>query len=237
MTSYVFQCPACGAPVTPKGSTAVLSCPYCQAAIVVPVELRQTATHANWSTLVYDGFVSNHNEWVVDNQTSEFFKPLTRIIAEGRYRWDAKVGKASSISTVWLNAYPVTDFHLMANGKHIRGSRAGSSWGVAFRIQNNRNYYFFRMTDDRFFSVMLNENGQWITLIAWGTTNTIKPNGVNQLEVIGRKNQFTFLINGQTVGQMEDECFTSGRVGVAVEGYTVGEEISYDFLDFTLRAP
>ena len=236
MTSYTFQCPSCGAPTTPKGSASVVNCPYCHAPVVVPEELRQDSTTAKWSTLVYDGFISNHNDWTLGSQTSEYFNPLSRTIADGRYRWEAKVGKASSIATAWLKGYPVSDFHLLANCKHIQGSRAGSSWGVIFRIQDNQNYYHFHITDDRYCAVSLNKDGQWNTLVKWATTNTIKPNGVNQLEVSGREEQFTFLINGEIVSQMEDDHFSDGLVGLAVEGYNAGEEITFDFMDLTLRA-
>jgi hypothetical protein len=203
----------------------------------VPKELRQASDAAHWSTLVYDGFISNHNDWLVGNQTSEYFAPLNRAIEDGRYRWDAKVSQASSITTAWLTSYPVSDFHLIANCKHIRGSRAGSSWGVVFRIQDNYNYYHFHLTDDRFFAVSVEKDRQWLTIVDWTRTSTIKPNGVNQLEVIAYQKHFIFLINGQIVSELEDEHFSEGLVGLAIEGYTPAEEITFDFLDITLRAP
>jgi hypothetical protein len=237
MSPDLFQCPSCGAPVIPRGSASTVNCPYCHASVVVPEELRQVSGSANWSTLVYDGFISNHNDWLVGEQSSEYFDPFNRVIADGRYRWDAKVSKASSIATVWLRGYPVSDFHLIANCKHIRGSRAASSWGVIFRVQDNSNYYHFHITDDRFFAVSLEKDDQWLKLAGWATTNAIKPNGVNQLEVIAHENHFVFLINGQVVSELDDDHFSEGLVGLATEGYTVGEEITYDFMDITLRAP
>lgn len=236
MTAQLFQCPSCGAPVIPRGITSILNCPYCHASVVVPEELRQVSRTATWSTLVYDGFISNHNEWLVGDQTSEYFAPLNRTIADGRYRWEAKVSKASSITTVWLRGYPVSDFHLIANCKHIRGSRAGSSWGVIYRIQDNNQYYHFHITDDRLFSVFAAKDGEWLKIVDWTTTNTIKPNGVNQLEVIAHEKHFTFLINGQIVSELDDDNFSEGLVGLAIEGYTPGEEIAFDFMDIILRA-
>lgn len=237
MTAQLFQCPSCGAPVTPRGSATVLNCPYCHASVVVPEELRQVSNAASWSTLVYDGFISNHNDWMVGNETSKYFAPLKRAITEGRYRWEAQVGTASSIATAWLTAHSVSDFHLIANCKHIRGSRAGSSWGVIFRIQDNQNYYHFRITDGLLFSVTTQKDGQWLNIVDWTKTTTIKPNGVNQLEVIAYQKHFTFLINGQTVSEVDDDHFSEGLVGLSIEGYTPGEEIAFDFMDIILRAP
>jgi hypothetical protein len=203
----------------------------------VPEGLRQGSGGAAWATLLFDSFTSNDNNWLVGSETSDYFAPVNRVIADGRYRWGAKVNRASSITTAWLNGYPVSDFQLIVNSKHISGSRAGSSWGVIFRIQDNLNFYWFRVTDSQFFAVSVQKAGQWSDLVAWTRTNTIKPNGVNQLEVIGREAHFIFLINGQIVKEVDDDHFSQGQSGVAIEGYTAGEETTFDFMDITLRAP
>ena len=234
MAEHSFQCPSCGAPLLPGGTTAVIRCPHCHTSVIVPEELRQEL--APWSTLLYDNFTSNEdNHWLVGSQSSEYFDPVSRVIADGRYRWDAKVSKANSISKVWLGDYQVSEFHLIANTKHILGVRANSAWGVIFRVQDNQNYYWFRMTDSKFFGVSVSENGQWWEAVEWTRTEAIKPNGVNQLEVIAREAHFVFLINGQIVSEVDDDRFARGLAGLAIEGYTQGEKIVFDFLDFTLR--
>jgi hypothetical protein len=147
------------------------------------------------------------------------------------------VGLPSSIAPSWLMGYPVDDFHLAASAKHIRGSKAGSSWGVIFRILDNQNCYCFRIGDTQFFAVSIQEGGSWSQLVDWERADAIKPGGVNQLEVIAQESHFTFLINGSVVRELEDRRFGRGQVGLAVEGYTTGEAIAFDFLDITLRAP
>jgi hypothetical protein len=235
MAEHSFQCPSCGAPLLPRGTTAVIRCPHCHTSVIVPEELRQES--APWSTLLYDNFTSNEdNHWLVGSQSSEYFDPVDRVIADGRYRWEAKVNRANSISKVWLGDYQLSDFHLIANTKHIAGIRANSAWGLVFRVQDNQNYYWFRMTDSKFFAVSVAEEGQWRDIVAWTRTDMIKPNGVNQLEVLAREAHFVFLINGEIVSEADDERFSRGLVGLAIEGYTQGETIVFDFLDFTLRA-
>ena len=236
MTAHSFQCPSCGAPLIPRGSAAVMSCTHCLTSVIVPEELRQHSAAAQWSTLLFDNFTSNDdNYWLVGTQSSEYFDPVKRVIADGRYRWEAKVSKANSISKAWLGDHRVSDFHLTVNSKHIAGTRANSAWGVIFHVQDNHNYYWFRMTDSKFFAVSVTENGQWRDLRAWTRTETIKPNGVNQLEVIAHGAHFVFLINGQIVSEADDNQFNRGLIGLGIEGYTQGEELTFDFLDFTLR--
>lgn len=234
MRMHSFHCPACGAPLLPKGSDTVISCPHCLTSVIVPEELRQAVDAEQWHTLLFDNFSSNDNNWLVGTQSSEYFDPLSRVISDGRYRWEAQVSRDSSISKVWLGEYKVTDFHLTANAKHILGSRANSAWGVIFRVQDNQNYYWFRITDTKFFGVSVTKAGEWSDVIEWTRSETIKPNGVNQLEVIARETHFIFLINGHIVREVEDDRFSQGLVGLAIEGYTKGEKIVFDFLDFTL---
>lgn len=236
MADHSFQCPSCGAPLLPRGNAAIISCPHCLTSVIVPEELRQDSDFSQWDTLLFDNFLSNEdNNWLVGSQSSEYFEPMNRVIADGRYRWEANVSRANSISKVWLGDYQVSDFHLIVNSKHILGTRANSAWGVIFRLQDNYNYYWFRMTDSKFFGVAVAEAGQWRDLVQWTRTEAIKPNGVNQLEVIARGAHFVFLINGQIVSEADDDRFAQGLVGVAIEGYTQGEKIVFDFLDFTLR--
>lgn len=237
MSVQSFQCPSCGAPLMPKGNAAVIRCLHCHTSVIVPEELQQDSEAGRWITVLYDSFTTNDNNWLVGSQPSEYFDPLNRVIADGRYRWEAELGKPNSISRVWLTGWQVSDFHLIVNGKHVMGSTAGSAWGMIFRVQDNQNHYSFRMTDSGSFAVSVQKAGQWSNIVDWTRTDAIKPNGVNQLEVRSRGTHFTFTINGRVVSEVDDDHFSQGLVGLAIEGYTLGEKIVFDFIDVTLRQP
>lgn len=238
MTAHSFQCPSCGAPVLlPRGNANVISCPHCHTSVIVPEELRQDSDAGGWITILFDSFTSNDNNWLIGNHASEYFAKFNRAIADGRYRWEAELGKPNSISRSWLTGYQVSDFHLIVNAKHIMGSKAGSAWGMIFGVQDNQNHYSFLMTDSQSFLVSVQKEGQWTNLVDWTKTDTIIPNGVNQLEVLARGKHFTFTINGQVVSEVDDDHFSQGLVGLAIEGFTLGEKIVFDFIDVTLREP
>ena len=237
MTTQSFQCPACGAPLLPRVNAPVISCPHCHTSVIVPEELRQALEAEQWNMILYDNFSSNDNGWAIGNQANEYFVKLNRTIADGRYRWEAEAGRPNSISPAWLMGYQVSNFQLIVNCKHIVGSKAGCGWGVIFRIQDNQNYYSFRMTDSQSFAVSVQIDSQWSNLVEWTRIEVIKPYGVNQLEVLARGPHFTFTINGQVVSEIDDDHFSQGLVGVAIEGYTLGEKIIFDFIDLTLREP
>jgi hypothetical protein len=237
MTSYAFQCPTCGAPLIPARGVIFLTCPYCKTSVAVPESLRRLAGVDVWTTLVYDAFQSNSHSWHVGEQQSDRFAPLNRSIADGRYRWETCIQVRNSFSPVWLQGYPVADFHLRASIKHVRGTPAGSSYGVIFHILDNENFDSFRIIDTHFFSLSSYRDGVWRTVVDWERTNVIRPYGANQIEVIAQGAHLTFLVNGQVVHERDEEQRARGLVGLVLEGYTVGEEIVYDYLDMTLRAP
>ena len=94
------------------------------------------------------------------------------------------------------------------------------------------------MTDSQLFGVSVVKDSQWTNLVEWKRTEVIKPNGVNQLEVVARDMHFVFLINGEIVSEVDNnDHFGQGLVGLAIEGYSQGEKIVFDFLNFTLRGP
>jgi hypothetical protein len=214
-----------------------MSCPYCHASVIVPDELRRVSGAAAWPVLVIDSFTANEHNWLVGDLPSKHFATLNQSIIDGRYQWEAQASLVSSLTTAWLIGYSLSDFHLLVNCKHIRGSRAGSSWGVVFRVQDNQNCYWFRLTDAQSFAVSVIHEGHWLQLVDWTKTEAIKPKGVNQIEVIGYGMHFTFLINGRMVGEVEDEHFGQGLVGLGIEVYTPDEELRFDFLDMLVRAP
>ncbi len=141
------------------------------------------------------------------------------------------------MSTAWVDGVPAGDFELHAHAKHLSGSRTGSSWGLIFRIQDNQNYYWFRITDSQLFALSVVEGGQWHTLAGWSRSAAITPYAVNQLAALASGAHFALSINGQVVAEVDDARFARGWVGLAIEGYTAGERTAFDFLDLRLRAP
>jgi hypothetical protein len=57
----------------------------------MPEAVRQSSAVDAWSTLLFDGFTENDNDWLVGDQSGKYFALLTRVIADGRYRWEALV--------------------------------------------------------------------------------------------------------------------------------------------------
>lgn len=235
MITHSFNCPSCSAPLVFKRRALTIRCVYCGADSVVPQQIKQASGAAEWTTLVLDNFDSNDNNWLVGQHPSEYFSKLDRALSGGRYRWQATVRRANSFVGAWLYGYPVSDFQLSARCQHHSKEFGDSGCGPLFRVQDNENFYWFRITSNQYFTVSAVKNGKWKPVVDWTKTATINPHGVNELAVIAAETNLTFSINKQIVGEAKDDTLSDGLTGLAIEGYVAGKEISIDFIDFTLQ--
>ncbi len=109
-------------------------------------------------------------------------------------------------------------------------------YGLFFRYDSNGNYYLFKVEDQKDFAVSLWYQNQWTNLIGFTPSNAIHPGAINQLTVIAQGSHFTFFINDQQVGEMNDTHSLAGQNGVAYE-LDAGQQASFEFANLTLRAP
>ena len=98
----------------PRGTAAVMSCPHCLTSVVVPEELRQELADARWITLLFDAFTSNDNNWLLGSTSTEYFDPLSRTIADGRYRRTVLLGGRPG----WLEVRHLPDRQALALTLH-----------------------------------------------------------------------------------------------------------------------
>jgi hypothetical protein len=114
------------------------------------------------------------------------------------------------------------DFTLTTHFKTVAGA-AEQMAGIAFRIQNETNYYVVRASslgnNLRFYKVVDGERG---TLI--GPQLSIPTNVWQELSIECQGNQFHILLNGKEVmPALHDSTFASGKVGF----WTKSDSVSY----------
>jgi hypothetical protein len=93
MNIQQFQCPACNAPLNPKGAALIISCAYCHTSVIVPEELRQSSGAAGWATHLYDSFATNENRWLVGSFPSDYFAGWINLLQTA-----VTVGRPRSLS-------------------------------------------------------------------------------------------------------------------------------------------
>lgn len=115
--------------------------------------------------------------------------------------------------------------------------KAGSNdlglYGVTCRMQKDGSGVFFAIRGDGMASIIKLENDQMIELTDWKATDYINPGiASNFIEAYCQGSSFTFFVNGDYIGWVEDAEFETGLVGVAVyspAGQTT--QADFDFLD------
>ncbi|MBI9045077.1 MAG: CHAT domain-containing protein [Anaerolineaceae bacterium] len=189
-----------------------------------------------WWGFLNDDFENNDNGW--------FEGSIDNIQATG----DAKIGNGKYI---WdLNAWvehkheespdigAFSDFYVSADTKRVEGS-VDTTLGLNFRLDDSwygfRNQYLFVYHDEyQEFSVWKLFNDDWISLVDWRFSSVIIPGGVNNLAVLAEGTHFDFFINGQKVGEADDESINFGSVGLVAEIYNEGENAVFEFDNFEI---
>lgn len=200
-------------------------------ALVMAATQTRASPSSAWRILLSDTFDTNANQWRIGDLQSDF-GTSTYTIANGRYRWDMKANQ-SWIRYHWPVMSSITDFELTVEGRRVSGS-VDSNWGVIFR-RSDKGFYTFEISNTLF--TVRRFDGSWATLIDWLPSPALRPDGWNQIKVIGKGSQFEFFTNGQRVGGTNDSVLTSGVIGLAVTLYETGDETIVEFDNLELRIP
>lgn len=183
-------------------------------------------------SILLDSFANNNNKWPVGRATGEL-ADADRAIADGKYTWTVEAKKDVTWRINADNAKPVTDFYAAMDGRRVSGDLQ-NRYAVAFRDDGD-NYYLFTTGDGGQFAVFLWYNQNWKTLMDWKDTPAIHPGESNRLAVLAQGNHFEFFINGEKVGEADDDQLKKGVVGIAAEVVNGGQTGVFEFDNFELR--
>jgi hypothetical protein len=187
-----------------------------------------------WPLVLLDTFEDNENDWPVGNESGDYVD-ISWNIEEGKYRWTA-LTKDDYIYWTRPLVPLVSDFWLTVETRQLTGP-ADASIGVIFRMQDTQNYYALLIDNGRLLAVLLSTSEGWTRVIDWTEIPSILPFEVNRISLAAEGPRFTIFINGVLAAQAFDETLEIGRAGVTTSMYNVGDEGSFEFDNFELRAP
>lgn len=187
----------------------------------------------DWQTVLKERFDSNKNYlWYTENSESELAKTILEV-KDGAYIWDLTAYDEFS-QLVNSRVRPISSFHLSAD-VHLKGGNL-AEYGVIFRMHED-DFYVFRIVDAQYFSVSLNLDDKWTTLLDWTESDTIKPYEVNRLSIMGQRTHFYFFINDQFVAKVEDDGIPYGGIGFYASLYKKGDKAVIEFDNVIMLAP
>jgi hypothetical protein len=187
-----------------------------------------------WPLLMADAFDDNANEWPTGEDSSQYVE-ISWNVEGGKYRWDALSVEGYIYWTRPLVPM-VGDFWLSVDTLQLTGPESAST-GVVFRMQDSDNYYTVLIDSEQIMGMLLKTPEGWETVIDWIEVPAIRPYEVNRIGVSGEGPKFTIFINGVMAAQVFDDRLETGRAGLNTSMYNVGDEGSFEFDNFELRAP
>jgi len=177
--------------------------------------------------------VDNSMGWSVGD-SSDYVAKVIRAGELGVYRWTVE---ALTNASTWANIHDgaaYSDLHLALDVPRVDGPEEDTV-GLLFRWTDDNNYYTFIVSAGSF-SLGAEVAGQWTNLIPWTDSPAILKGQANHLEVTAMGPSITAYINGQKVGEIQDNNLSRGQVGLAAF-LNQGDKLSLQFDNLQIFVP
>lgn len=226
--------PSGGAP-TP---TPTRSVPQATATAQAAAANREQAE--TWSPVLTGWDQENLADWWTTTKKREGFEYEFSIVGD-KYQLAEEATSADGF-VVYGTApgYHAGDFYVTVDAQRVSGSPE-VAYGLVFGFNRDSEYTFF-INDDfpigagSTFTLERREGDHSETFFSYQDTTAVHRGEVNRLGVLVQDKQINLFINNQLVGSVQDDCLSSGRVGV----YSIildPAKAVFEFSDFVLRVP
>ena len=159
-------------------------------------------------------------DWFVGSYEKQY-GDLRMTIKDGVYIWDITDAKGFTQSTDFAMGKKVRDFNVYVDLKFVEDYNTGAACsGLFFRKPTNDlndGHYTFAICDDSRFEIYFYRENRWQNLAFIEHENSIQPSDWNRIEIIARKDHFTFIINNIEVFEMSDNRLKAGSLGFFID--------------------
>lgn len=177
-------------------------------------------------TTVEDDFNESSGKW--DETVQQNFSQWT----EGG-NFHIQVHKENFAAWSIYHDLEVDDVFILTDVKRISGVEG--AYGIVFRLQDVNNFYYFLVDDSGYFTLGKRLEGEWIPLIDWAVSDAIlSGDAFNSLGVVINGDELVVYVNLELVGQVVDDTFANGGVGVAAQSIETTGEMHAIFDVFSL---
>ena len=177
-------------------------------------------------TTVEDDFNESSGKW--DETVQQNFSQWT----EGG-SFHIQVHKENFVAWSIYHDLEVDDVFILTDVKRISGVEG--AYGIVFRLQDVNNFYYFLVDDSGYFTLGKRLEGEWIPLIDWAVSDAIlSGDAFNSLGVVINGDELVVYVNLELVGQVVDDTFANGGVGVAAQSIETTGEMHAIFDVFSL---
>jgi len=169
---------------------------------------------------VIDRFQAESDFWFVGQQNNEYWRGDVTI-KDGAYIWNVEEVKKTFIW--WGDFYlgeHIKDFDVYVDIKFMDGSLGNVCSGLIFRRSPDgwdAGEYTFSICNDSHFRIFYHDKDQWDPIADWVSSDAIRPEDWNRVEVSARGNNFTFTINHTLVFEATDDRRKEGELAVFID--------------------
>jgi len=198
-----------------------------------------TPSPLSWDFTFMDDFSTNMYGWPEVNNSQECGAE-TMVVIDDKLRWvlNTYAGEGCYWQEIPSRLPIVANFDLAIDLFSVAGSPGADEAGLVFREMDGIGQYVFLINDvdQRFYVALYGFDGGWTTLIPETSSTYIKPGDTNRLRVFAQESHFTFYINDHFVGEVDDNTFSEGYIGVGANQHYNGVWNTYNFYNLELRA-
>ena len=164
-------------------------------------------------TLLHEEFSGDWDEGKYDSE----YAASRWAVLEGEYQVEVDAKKNVSIWRAAENAPTLPNkFRLQVDARRVIGD-FNLMYGVIFRYQDGKNFYFFGVTEENLVLVYALQNDAWVELLRSEVRDVVEPLGINSLVVEANGSRYGFMVNDEIVGEVTDTRFVGGTFGVITE--------------------
>lgn len=190
-------------------------------------------TSSNWPVVLSETFDRAANGWTVDSYDSSMGK-ASKDIAGGKYKWTLSANQPW-VSRDIPGVGTASDFVVGVEGRRVSGPNT-CGYGVSLR-DDYHSLYLMVVNNDQAWRFGRAETYLPLSVLAQGSSPTIKRDEVNRVQVVARGKIYTLFVNNVFVGEVSDAALEGTSIGIGVEMVKAGDVCEFEFDNFEVRAP
>jgi hypothetical protein len=120
----------------------------------------------------------------------------------------------------WSRAHDEFDDFAFEVEMHKIAGPDVNAQGIAFRIEDNENFYAFTVSSTGQYRIVKVVDNEWTNLVNWlSATEINKGEETNRLRVVCNGSQLSFYVNGAYLTDIEDTAFIGGDIALWAQSY------------------
>jgi hypothetical protein len=201
-----------------------------------PAPVLCPAIPADWQIVMHDDFsTTNKYYWEHGVDNDDYADAITKI-DEGKFKWDIQANQGVFYERRSIKNVTPEDFYVSVNVLNLGGAH-DAEYGIGFRIKDRQTLFFSIQASGRVKVHVRDSESDWQPLLFDGRTNHMRMFGADQLEIFRQDGRYSFCVNQELIGEVDDSVYAAGEFGFGAELENEGDTLLLEFDDFIVYAP